>query len=190
MTKQLTLVLGGARSGKSAFGEQLARSSEKVLYVATAEARDEEMAERIALHRRRRPAQWDTLEEPSGLVGAPGPLSGRYDTILLDCINLWVSNLMLQDETGYSEIQAVAEVKQLLQLYDRGDASWILISNEVGLGIVPPSVSGRAFRDLLGRVNQYLARRADRVYFMVAGLALEMKSLGALPIETPEEGWA
>jgi adenosyl cobinamide kinase/adenosyl cobinamide phosphate guanylyltransferase len=182
MTKQLILVLGGARSGKSTFAERLARRrGGRVLYVATAEAMDEDMERRIMAHRQQRPEEWQTLEEPLELTSALPPVLGGYDTCLLDCLTLWASNLLLSMEgnpNAEQEIQAAAG--SLLDVYEQSSATWIMVSNEVGLGVVPPSRLGAVYRDALGRVNQAVAARADRVYFMVAGLALEMKSLGAL----------
>ncbi len=185
MTNELILVLGGARAGKSDFAQGLAERGNRVLLVATAEARDEEMAQRIAAHRQRRPAQWDTLEEPVDLAASLGPVVREYDTVLLDCLTLWVSNLMGRREgTPDSEPDTRALVEQLLQLYEGGSATWIVVSNEVGWGVVPPPALGRAFIDALGLVNQMVAARADRVYFMAAGLALELKALGARPLYT------
>ena len=182
MKKELILILGGARSGKSAFAERLARRDGRVLFVATAEARDQDMKRRIAAHRDRRPAAWDTLEEPLDLVRALRPVLGRYDTFLLDCLTLWVSNLLL-DQPGRAN--AASDIpnsaRQLMDLVEETHATWILVSNQVGQGIVPSSALGRAYRDALGQVNQVVASRADRVYLMTAGLALELKSLGARP---------
>ena len=175
MTKELILVLGGARSGKSAFGERLAGSDRRVLFAATAEAGDSDMAERIAAHRRQRPAGWDTLEEPLDLVAALEPRVNDYETVVVDCLTLWVSNLLLRDESGRGKEEALRQAQRLLQLYEDNRASWLLISNEVGLGVVPATPLGRRFRDTLGGVNQLVARQADKVYLMVAGLAMEMK---------------
>ncbi len=182
LLKQLIFVLGGARSGKSAFAERLARQGGRVLYVATAEALDADMERRIAAHRQQRPPEWDTLEEPLELASAlPSALEG-YDTCLLDCLTLWVSNLLLSMEGSPNpEREILAASNRLIEVYERSPATWIVVSNEVGLGVVPPSQLGAVYRDALGRVNQAVAARADKVYFMVAGLALEMKSLGALP---------
>ena len=182
MKKELIFILGGARSGKSAFAERLARRGGRVLFVATAEARDQDMRHRITAHRERRPAGWDTLEEPLDLVAALRPLLDRYDTFLLDCLTLWVSNLLLerQDHVG-AESRIQDSARELMDLIEETHATWILVSNEVGEGIVPSSTLGRAYRDALGRVNQVAASRADRVYLMTAGLALELKSLGARP---------
>ena len=183
MTKELILILGGARSGKSAFGERLAGSGRRVLFAATAEAGDSDMAERIAAHRRRRPAGWDTVEEPLDLVAALEPRVNDYETVVVDCLTLWVSNLLLRGDSGRGEKEALRQAERLVQLYGRGRASWLLISNEVGLGVVPPTPMGRRFRDTLGSVNQIVARQADKLYLMVAGLAMEMKALGAQPFD-------
>ena len=175
---ELVLVLGGARSGKSTLAERMARDGGRVLFIATAEALDEAMQRRIADHRRYRPERWDTLEEPIHLSRAVRPLVDRYDTFVLDCLTLWVSNLLLGDE-GASDAEGMVleTVGRLLDLIDAAGGRWILVSNEVGQGIVPASPLGREYRDVLGRVNQLVASRADKAYLMVAGLALELKSL-------------
>ena len=175
---ELVLVLGGARSGKSTMAERLARDGERVLFIATAEALDEAMRRRIAAHRRHRPERWDTLEEPIHLSRAVRPLADRYDTFVLDCLTLWVSNLLLQDDEASDAEGAVLDtVGRLLDLINATGGRWILVSNEVGQGIVPASPLGREYRDVLGRVNQLVASRSDRAYLMVAGLALELKSV-------------
>ena len=176
----MTLITGGARSGKSALAERIAARGKRVLYVATAEGRDEEMRRRIAAHRAARPAHWDTLEEPLDLAEALRCVHRRYDTVLIDCLTLWVSNLLLRQEplgarerTGDEGILDAA--RQLLDLAAGSVACWIMVSNEVGLGVVPPSPLGRAYRDALGRVNQLVAARAREVYLMVAGLPMQVK---------------
>ena len=182
LPERLILVLGGARSGKSSFAERLVARYDRVLYVATAEALDEDMKGRIAAHQAQRPAAWDTLEEPRDLVSVLPAATKSYDACLLDCVTLWVSNLLLAKE-GNPRVQdeIVGEARALVDVADQSSATWVVVSNEVGLGVVPPSVLGARYRDALGKVNQLLAARADRVYFMVAGLALELKQLGALP---------
>jgi len=158
--------------------ERMARDGERVLFIATAEALDEAMQRRIAAHRRHRPEHWDTLEEPIHVTRAVRPLVDRYDTFVLDCLTLWVSNLLLQDDEASDAEGAVLEtVGRLLDLIDAAGGRWILVSNEVGQGIVPASPLGREYRDVLGRVNQLVASTADRAYLMVAGLAVELKSL-------------
>lgn len=171
MSKRLTLILGGVRAGKSSYAQRLASRGARVLFLATAEAGDAEMEARIRAHRESRPAEWDTLEEPLDVAGALAPVLHRYDTVLLDCLTLWVSNLLLSD----GDIDIPAEVWRLLEVYREGDASWVVVSNEVGLGVVPATELGRAFADELGRVNQLVAAEADAVYFMAAGLPIAMK---------------
>ena len=170
----VTLILGGARSGKSTAAERLARRGDRVLFVATAEALDEEMGRRIRDHRRGRPTGWDTVEEPRELVSVLQPRIPHYDVVLVDCITMWVSNLLLAMECHNDAERRVAdEAHRLLDLMQDSHAAWILVSNEVGSGIVPASPLGRAFRDALGRVNQIIAARSDRVLLMVAGLVFE-----------------
>ena len=189
MGKRLTLVLGGVRAGKSSYAQRLASNSKRVLFVATAEAGDQEMEVRIRAHRESRSEDWDTLEEPIDLVNALAPLLHRYDTVLLDCMTLWVSNLLLWNQgpkPGLVDI--LSETKRLLGLYEESDATWIVVSNEVGLGVVPATELGRTYADELGRVNQIVAAAADEVYFMAAGLPLRVKPpdrSGGVPSGTP-----
>jgi adenosylcobyric acid synthase len=157
------LVLGGARSGKSRFAQKLAGPFATL--IATAEARDEEMAERIRRHQEERPPTWETLEEPLDLVGALG--RARYPTVVVDCLTLWVANLL---ERG---LDPVAEAEGLLQAIRSAQKRVILVSNEVGMGIVPANPLARRYRDLLGAVNALLAREAE-VYLMVAGRPLRL----------------
>ena len=183
-SRQLILITGGARSGKSAFAERLAMQSGRVLFVATAEALDDEMARRIAAHRACRPKNWDTLEEPRILSDAlRAALCGAndlYDTVVVDCLTMWVSNLLLLHEgDADAEARILQAAEGLLDVCGSYSARWIVVTNEVGLGIVPSSSLGRAYRDALGRVNSLVASRADKVYLMAAGLALELKALGA-----------
>ena len=175
MSKRLTLVLGGVRAGKSTHAQRLAEAGERVLFVATAEALDEDMSARIRTHRQSRPPDWDTLEEPLDIVAAMKPLLSRHDTVLLDCLTLWVSNLLLRaPDSAVADIPS--RVHDLLQLYREQEASWIVVSNEVGLGVVPPTKLGRVYADELGRVNQMVAAAADDVVFMAAGLPLNLKA--------------
>jgi adenosylcobinamide kinase/adenosylcobinamide-phosphate guanylyltransferase len=180
MGRQLTLILGGARSGKSSYAEQLAvESGGTVLYVATAQAWDAEMAARIAAHQAQRPAGWQTLEAPCAVGAAIGAADKAADVVLVDCMTLLANNVLiaLPEDAGEAEATAalMAEVDSLLAAYAAGDASWLVVSNEVGLGIVPAYPLGRLYRDALGRANQRLAAAADRVVFMVAGLPMVVK---------------
>ncbi len=174
MKGDITFILGGVRSGKSATAERLARSGDRVLFVATAEALDEEMDRRIRIHRQNRPTAWDTLEEPRALVPVLQPRLAHYDVFLIDCITMWVSNLLLAtDGHPDAERRVVVETRRLLDLMRDSQVAWIVVSNEVGMGIVPASPLGRVFRDALGRVNQMIAARSSRVLLMVAGLSFE-----------------
>jgi adenosylcobinamide kinase / adenosylcobinamide-phosphate guanylyltransferase len=183
VAKELILILGGARSGKSAYAERLATErGGPVLFVATATAGDEEMAQRIAAHRAARPAEWRTLEAPSGVAARVAAAGERAGMVLLDCLTLLVSNLLLAHEAEGEEVVARAVDAEIDALVDRiaeDAATWIVVSNEVGMGLVPPYPLGRAYRDLLGRVNARVAARADRAYLLVAGLPLDLKRLMA-----------
>jgi len=178
---KLTFILGGARSGKSACAQRLAENRvSKVLFIATATAADDEMAVRIAKHRKGRPPGWTTREIPYGIAASLKTDSPEADIVLLDCITLLISNLLLQDgEAGPDEAAAnrciETEINGLLEIIRNGQADWIVISNEVGLGLVPPYPLGRMYRDLLGRVNQQLAAHADEVLWMVAGIPVPIQ---------------
>lgn len=186
--KRLILILGGARSGKSSFAEDLAQEIGKsVVYVATAAPLDEEMRQRIEKHRARRPAGWQTVEAPYELTPALVTKVENAEVILLDCMSVFVSNLLVGDghdhldessiDLGALETGILSELEGLLELYRIGNASLIVVSNEVGMGIVPVYPLGRTYRDLLGRANQFLAQRADEVYVVFAGLPVELKAL-------------
>lgn len=174
--QSLTLILGGARSGKSDFAQRLARErgGDDVLFIATAEARDDEMRARIAAHRAARPAAWRTLEAPRDIARTLESATGAR-VIVVDCVTLWVSNVLLADEACASA-EMTREVDALLAWYRANDATMILVSNEVGMGLVPDNALGRAYRDLLGAVNKKIAAEADEVFLLVAGLPLEIKA--------------
>lgn len=177
---ELTLVLGGARSGKSSHAERLAaQSGGPVLYVATAEALDPEMSDRIAAHRENRPQDWRTLEAPRNLASRIKAELDGVQVILIDCLTLLANNLFSASEGEefyrQAEQELLTEVEALIELTEHSDCEWIVVSNEVGLGLVPANPLGRAYRDALGRANQRIAAGADRVSLMVAGLAVEVK---------------
>lgn len=173
---QLILILGGARSGKSAYAQALAeaRPHARVLFMATGQAFDEEMRERIAKHRAERPSTWETLDAPRDLPGAFATLEHSPQLIVLDCLTLWVSNEMLADETNV-ERRLCGQLDLLIEWTHLHDVDLIMVSNEVGWGIVPENALARRYRDVLGRVNAYAAQRATRVVLMVAGIPLEVK---------------
>jgi adenosylcobinamide kinase/adenosylcobinamide-phosphate guanylyltransferase len=167
-SSRLTLVLGGARSGKSRYAESLVMALPSPwLYVATAEARDSEMAARVAVHKGRRGPDWTTVETPRDIAGA---LAANANTpALVDCLTLWLSNVLLADA------DVDAEIEHLDRALARAPAPVVLVANEVGSGIVPDNALGRRFRDLQGLLNQRIAARADRVFLVVAGLPLTLK---------------
>jgi adenosylcobinamide kinase / adenosylcobinamide-phosphate guanylyltransferase len=234
MAKRFVLILGGARSGKSTFAQGLAQSlGEKVLFVATGEPLDEEMALRIEEHKRNRPESWRTLEIGVNVGQSLKREMGDAEVVLLDCLTLLVSNIILKplsfgsgegemednypcnlkasptrpsapsdfyhsepfapchsegenlpknlaqdkhrEATSKAEIQVMTELEQLIDFIDKYNGTFIVVSNEVGLGLVPENKLGRVYRDLLGKANQLLARRADEVYFMAAGIPAKIK---------------
>jgi adenosylcobinamide kinase/adenosylcobinamide-phosphate guanylyltransferase len=178
-----TLVLGGARSGKSAYAERLAiESGKEVVYIATAGAGDGEMAARIAQHRRQRPAAWCTVEEPLALADALGKCSGTGQLVLVDCLTLWLSNLMFSQDQDYPTVGPIElparfhlERARLLEALAQFTGELVLVSNEVGMGIVPFGAVSRCFADEAGRLNQAVAARCTRVVFVAAGLPLFLK---------------
>ena len=188
MQNKLILILGGARSGKSTFAEQLARRSERsVAFIATATAGDDDMQARIQRHQAARPQGWYTIEEPLDLARAVQAAAEVADVLLLDCITLWVSNWLfaqggIDDEEVVSEryyAGALAQIDALLEAFSLldGQKTLVVVTNEVGLGIVPAYALGRIYRDVLGLVNQRLATASERVYLMVAGLGVDIKRL-------------
>ena len=167
----LTLVLGGVRSGKSRHAERLVLGSGLApVYVATAEALDDEMAARIAEHRARRGANWRTIEEPLDLVGTLRRECAEGRAILVDCLTLWLTNLMVAQRPARAEIEGFVATLPYL------NGVLVLVSNEVGLGVVPADAMARAFIDDAGWLHQRIAEQADLVVFMAAGLPLHLKS--------------
>ena len=171
--KKIVFITGGARSGKSRFAEELARQFPGAkAYLATAQALDEEMTERIRRHRENRPDDWQTLEEPLKVADCISKEGSRFDLILLDCLTLWISNLLM---AGWEETTIQKEGNRLLDACRRAKSSLILVGNEVGMGIVPENAQARLFRDLSGFIQQKVAREADEVYFMVSGIGQKIK---------------
>ncbi|ASU39002.1 bifunctional adenosylcobinamide kinase/adenosylcobinamide-phosphate guanylyltransferase [Herbaspirillum sp. meg3] len=183
---QRTLVFGGARSGKSAQAERLAAASGKpVIYIATAAVGDDEMATRIALHRQQRSthyAHWNTVEEQLALGDAIAHNSTPDNVVLVDCLTVWLSNLLFSEHKEYPEIGRIeapalfaAERERFLQALSQAKGEVVLVSNEVGMGIVPQGAISRWFVDEAGRLNQSVAAICERVQFVAAGLPLELK---------------
>jgi adenosylcobinamide kinase/adenosylcobinamide-phosphate guanylyltransferase len=172
MEKKIVLITGGARSGKSRYAEELASAvGTRLLYVATAEAKDEEMTQRIVEHRGRRGSNWTTIEEPIEVTRELLGQLGTVDCAVVDCLTFWISNLLLQQgEEGVKE-----EVDGLVEQLPRLDFHIVLVTNEVGSAVVPDNPLARKFRDLVGWTNQRVAETADEVLLMVAGLPMIVK---------------
>lgn len=189
---KLTLILGGARSGKSSFAEQRAKDvgGDNVLYVATSETKDEEMQQRVEKHRSERPSAWDTVEAPRNIAQALRQERSTAKVVLLDCMTFLVANHLMDaaapeddpfDDPSADpfdtqiEADVVAEVEAIIAYVNETQVEMLVVSNEVGLGVVPPYELGRAYRDILGRANQILARHADEALLLVAGIPMKVK---------------
>ena len=173
--KTVTLVLGGARSGKSRYAQSLASAFPRVIFIATARRSDAEMRVRIARHRRERPTAWQTLEVTTGLDRVLREECRGADLLLIDCLTFYLANVMGRKRGRRHELER--HVQSVCQAVRDVEASVVMVSNEVGSGVVPAYRSGREYRDLLGEFNQQLALLADRVILMVAGLPLTVKDL-------------
>lgn len=175
---KLIFITGGARSGKSAFAQKLAnRLSKKarpdsigVTYIATAQARDKEMELRIKIHRKNRPSRWKTVEREKNVTEVLSRIAEKNEVILLDCLTLLISNLLLSGEK-----KILKEIRQLVDEVKRVKVTVLIVSNEVGMGIVPDNRLARRFRDTAGRANQIVAQAADEVYLVVSGISTKIK---------------
>jgi adenosylcobinamide kinase/adenosylcobinamide-phosphate guanylyltransferase len=189
---RLIFILGGARSGKSTYAEQKARElgGDSVLYIATSESKDDEMQQRIEKHRTDRFSTWKTLEVPMGVAQALLAKGEDAKVVLLDCVTFLVANHLMRaagpQGDPFAELsgdpfdtsidaEVVEEIEALVAYIQEGHADVVVVSNEVGLGVVPPYELGRAYRDILGRANQILARHADEVVLLVAGIPMKVK---------------
>jgi adenosylcobinamide kinase/adenosylcobinamide-phosphate guanylyltransferase len=171
------LVTGGSRSGKSGYALQRAgRSEPPRLFLATAQASDEEMARRIEAHKRARPAGWELAEEPLRVAQTLTAALTRCRTVVVDCVTLWITNLLLHAE-GFGEADAERSAEELAAAARVAGSTVIVVTNEVGSGIVPDNEISRRFRDCAGRANQVLARAADEVHFLVSGIAVQIKPM-------------
>ena len=170
---RVTLVLGGVRSGKSRFALEIASRAFNVTFIATARASDDEMRRKIERHQSERPAHWRTREEPLQLAEAISSAQSGSETTVVDCLTLFAANLM--DAYGENRAAMDASIDELCSVLRKSDGKIVLVSNEVGSGIVPEYAAGRQFRDLLGEMNQRVAALADKVVLMVAGLPLTIK---------------
>jgi adenosylcobinamide kinase/adenosylcobinamide-phosphate guanylyltransferase len=170
LSRSVTLVLGGVRSGKSRWAQKLAEQASSVAFIATARAVDGEMRDKIRRHQQERPKHWRTIEEPLDLAGVLLHCSEQFDLLIVDCLTVFVANALEEGaERANARLDAFTEALPVTQ------TSVLLVSNEVGSGVVPDYPSGRQFRDLLGEVNQRVAAIADNVVLMVAGLPLALK---------------
>jgi adenosylcobinamide kinase/adenosylcobinamide-phosphate guanylyltransferase len=194
MKGKLVLVLGGSRSGKSEFAEKIAaQMGERVIYIATAAVLDDEMAERVRLHRIRRPQLWETVEEEKNVLAVLQ--KGRQgDVFILDCVTIWLTNLLLDKNNSSPEVSLAKKkeyiLEQAVKLANTVETGLhlIAVSNEVGQGLVPENSLGRVFRDLSGKVNQIIAARAEQVFLTVAGIPVDIKSLAPAGMECLNNG--
>lgn len=169
----ITFILGGARSGKSRFAIKLAKErAKRVAFIASCQPKDLEMNKRIMLHKKARPVHWQTFEEPQDILPLLKKIGDKFELILMDCLTLFISNLLLKN---FKEAAIEDEVNQILSMLKKIKAKSIIISNEVGLGIVPDNKLARDFRDIAGRINQLVAAKSDEVIFMAAGIPLKLK---------------
>ena len=166
---EITFILGGARSGKSYLAVKMAKEkSKKVAFIATCKPLDEEMKERIKLHKEVRPKNWQTFEESEDVALLLKKIDNEFDVIIIDCLTILISNLLLK---GLKEKDIQEKIKRIM----KSKANIIIVSNEVGLGIVPGNKLARDFRDIAGKINQMVAKEAKEVFFMVSGLPLKIK---------------
>lgn len=183
---RLILVTGGARSGKSTFAEEKAKEcGHNVLYVATSKPIDDEMKQRIAKHKAQRPSEWETLEVYKNLEYAISNHIQGKEAVLLDCITIMITNLMLEetfdwDSLTRDKVQEIEnsiqhQIERLICLSKVSEVTFVIVTNEIGLGIVPATAMSRDFRDIAGRMNQIIARAADEVYFCVSGIPMKIK---------------
>lgn len=183
---RIILITGGARSGKSTFAEEMAvKLGRRVLYIATSIPFDSEMKDRVKKHRQQRPADWSTLEAYRDLDALIAENMGDAGVVLLDCITIMVSNLMLEqgmdwesigtDAINTAEDLVKAEVEKLLKAAEAHEAVFVIVTNELGMGVVPPYKLGRAVRDIAGRANQMIAKAADEVYMCISGIPVKIK---------------
>jgi adenosylcobinamide kinase/adenosylcobinamide-phosphate guanylyltransferase len=180
---RLIFILGGARSGKSSFAQKLARQAGgdagRVLFIATGSAGDEEMRDRIERHQLDRPSHWTTLETPTEIGKAIAENGQRYEVIIVDCLTFLISNHLIdaENKSAHDELSTIVEqeMEALIQTVNSVEAQVIVVSNEVGLGVVPVNTMGRVFRDLAGTSHQQVASAAEEVYLMIAGLPQQIK---------------
>ncbi|MDS1029039.1 bifunctional adenosylcobinamide kinase/adenosylcobinamide-phosphate guanylyltransferase [Bacillota bacterium LX-D] len=181
MQGKIYLVIGGTRSGKSFFAEQMVEQfSSPVVYIATAEVNDDEMQQRVELHQKRRPASWQTVEEPYQIAKFIRETNLTGKTILLDCLTVYISNLLWKNSEADEEEQKriiFQELGELQEAIIQSGATFVIVSSEVGLGLVPESRLGRLYRDVVGEANQKIGAAAEEIYFVFAGIPISLKAL-------------
>ncbi len=164
----ITLIIGGIKSGKSAFALDLCKNFNRKLFIATAQAIDEEIKQKIEIHKKQRGSHWDTIEEPVNLLEAIEEAKD-YDIVLVDCLTMWINNLI------YHHLEAEEKIEALIHYLKDFRGNIIFVTNEVGLGIIPPNALGRKYINLMGTINSLLSRVADEVYFVVSGIPIKIK---------------
>jgi len=173
--RKLILVTGGARSGKSRYAIELAKGiGGRGAFLATCEIKDDEMRERVAIHKKARPKEWQTIEEPLDVEEKLAAMKGKCDVLILDCLTLYISNLLM---AGSSHKEIEEKIKGLIETAKSMDYTVIVVTNEVGSGIVPPDPMARRFRDLTGLANQAVALEANEVYLVVSGIPIKIKDI-------------
>jgi adenosylcobinamide kinase/adenosylcobinamide-phosphate guanylyltransferase len=169
---KIILILGGARSGKSAYAVESAKRHKKVAFIATCQPLDKEMSRRIRLHQHNRPSHWSTFEESKDLAPLLSKITGKFDCLIIDCLTLWISNLIL---AGYTQEKILNKINAMMDILREEKAKAIIVSNEVGLGIVPANKLARNFRDIAGQVNKVVAKKGDEVFFTISGIPTMIK---------------
>lgn len=170
---KVTFILGGARSGKSQFAIGFAKKTfRRVIFIATATAFDKEMRQRIKLHCKNRPSHWKTIEEPKKLSSLVKSFPKGTELIIIDCMTIFISNLLLEGKSGHF---IESEISLMLRTLRKSSFNSLIVSNEVGMGIVPDNPLARRFRDLAGKINQRIAKASNEVYFIASGIALKIK---------------
>jgi len=172
---KIIFIIGGSRSGKSTYAVESAKRYRRVCFIATSLALDKEMAERIRLHKERRPDHWQTFEETKDIARCLKKIGNKFECIIIDCLTLLVSNLVL---SGYRQKKIEDKIRGMLDRLKKNKATSIIISNEVGLGIVPRNKLARNFRDIAGIINQMVAKEAREVFFTVSGIPMKIKDEG------------
>lgn len=171
--EKIIFITGGARSGKSSYAQDIAKTiGKKVCFIATCTPKDDEMKKRVMLHKKSRPRSWKVIEENKNLKFIISKIKGKFDAIIIDCVGILIYELL---SAGFTEKKIKTEIQSIINKLLKIDSTTIIVSNEVGAGIVPTTPAAREFRDLLGITNQLIAKRADTVYIMQVGIPVKIK---------------